>query len=85
MTVVGILHPGEMGAAIAAALRGRGETVLWASAGRSPATAERAKQAGLEDAGDFDALCSRAEILLSVCPTHDSVQVARSASIFGGI
>ncbi len=85
MTVVGILHPGEMGAAVAAALRGRGETVLWASAGRSPATAERAEQAGLEDAGDLDALCSRAEILLSVCPPHAAVAVARSASGFGGI
>ena len=85
MTVVGILHPGEMGAAVAAALRARGETVLWASAGRSPATAERAEQAGLEDAGDLDALCSRAEILLSVCPPHAAVDVARTASGFGGI
>ena len=85
MTVVGILHPGEMGAAVAAALRAHGETVLWASAGRSPATAERAEQAGLEDAGDLDALCSRAEILLSVCPPHAAVDVARTASGFGGI
>ncbi len=85
MTVVGILHPGEMGAAVAATLRGRGETVLWASAGRSPATAERAEQAGLEDAGDLDALCSRAEVLLSVCPPHAAVDVARTASGFGGI
>jgi 3-hydroxyisobutyrate dehydrogenase-like beta-hydroxyacid dehydrogenase len=85
MTVVGILHPGEMGAAVAAALRAHGETVLWASAGRSPATAERAEQAELEDAGDLDALCSRAEILLSVCPPHAAVDVARTASGFGGI
>ncbi len=85
MTVVGILHPGEMGAAVATALRGRGETVLWSSAGRSRATAERAEQAGLEDAGDLDALCSRAEILLSVCPPHAAVDVARSASGFGGV
>ncbi len=85
MTVVGILHPGEMGAAVGAALRAHGETVLWASAGRSPATAERAKQAGLEDAGDLDGLCSRAEILLSVCPPHAAVDVARTTSGFGGI
>jgi len=30
VTVVGLLHPGEMGAAIGAALQTRGETVLWA-------------------------------------------------------
>src|SRR4029077_21203904 len=34
VTVVDVLHPGEMGAAVAAALRARGETVLWASADR---------------------------------------------------
>ena len=85
MTVVGLLHPGEMGAAVAAALRGRGETVLWASTGRSPATAERAQQAGVEDAGDVAELCRRSEILLSVCPPHAAVDVARTARGFGGI
>ncbi|HEY2311313.1 MAG TPA: DUF1932 domain-containing protein, partial [Gaiellaceae bacterium] len=85
MTVVGVLHPGEMGAAIAAALRGGGETVLWASAERSPATAERAKQAGLEDAGNLDELCRRCDVLLSVCPPHAAVDVARAASGFTGI
>jgi 3-hydroxyisobutyrate dehydrogenase-like beta-hydroxyacid dehydrogenase len=84
MTVVGILHPGEMGASVAAALRARGETVLWASAVRSPATAERAAQAGLEDAGDLAELCRRAEILLSVCPPHAAVEVAQATSGFTG-
>jgi len=85
VTVVGILHPGEMGAAVAAVLRNRGETVLWASAGRSAATAERAREAGLEDTGDVAELCRRAEILLSVCPPHAAVEVARGASGFAGI
>jgi 3-hydroxyisobutyrate dehydrogenase-like beta-hydroxyacid dehydrogenase len=85
MTVVGILHPGEMGSAVAATLSARGETVLWASAGRSTATAARAEQAGLEDAGELDELCRRSEILLSVCPPHAAVEVARAASAFGGI
>jgi 3-hydroxyisobutyrate dehydrogenase-like beta-hydroxyacid dehydrogenase len=80
MTVVGLLHPGEMGAAIGGALRGRGETVLWASAGRSAATAERAREAGLEDAGDVAELCRRSEIVLSVCPPHAAVDVARAAT-----
>jgi 3-hydroxyisobutyrate dehydrogenase-like beta-hydroxyacid dehydrogenase len=85
VTVVGILHPGEMGAAVATALRGRGETVLWASAGRSPATAERAGRAGLEDAGDLAELCRRSEIILSVCPPHAAADVAHAASGFAGI
>jgi 3-hydroxyisobutyrate dehydrogenase-like beta-hydroxyacid dehydrogenase len=85
MTVVGLLHPGEMGAAVGAALRERGETVLWASAGRSAATAERARAAGLEDAGDVAELCRRCEILLSICPPHAAVDVARAANGFTGI
>jgi 3-hydroxyisobutyrate dehydrogenase-like beta-hydroxyacid dehydrogenase len=84
VTVVGVLHPGEMGAAVASALRARGETVLWASAGRSAATAERATQAGLEDVGDVGELCRRCEILLSICPPHAAVEVARAAEGFAG-
>jgi 3-hydroxyisobutyrate dehydrogenase-like beta-hydroxyacid dehydrogenase len=83
VTVVGVVHPGEMGAAVAAVL---GEhTVLWAAAGRSPATAERARAAELEDAGDIGELCSRSEILLSICPPHAAIDVARAASGFTGI
>jgi 3-hydroxyisobutyrate dehydrogenase-like beta-hydroxyacid dehydrogenase len=82
---VGILHPGEMGAAVAGALTGRGETVLWASAGRSAATAERAAAVGLEDAGDIAEICRRSEVLLSICPPHAAVDVAEAAGGFGGI
>jgi 3-hydroxyisobutyrate dehydrogenase-like beta-hydroxyacid dehydrogenase len=85
VTVVGLLHPGEMGAALGAALRARGASVLWASAGRSAASADRAEQAGLEDAGDVDQLCRRAELVLSVCPPHAAVEVARAAEGFAGI
>jgi 3-hydroxyisobutyrate dehydrogenase-like beta-hydroxyacid dehydrogenase len=84
VTAVGILHPGEMGAAVAAALRERGEAVLWASAGRSSATAERAQEAGLEDVRDVSELCNRCEVLLSVCPPHAAVDVAREVSGFTG-
>lgn len=46
-TVIGLLHPGEMGAAVAACLTARGHGVRWVSDGRGPATAARAAQAGL--------------------------------------
>jgi 3-hydroxyisobutyrate dehydrogenase-like beta-hydroxyacid dehydrogenase len=82
---VGLLHPGEMGAAIGAALRARGHDVLWASRGRSGATAERAEQAGLVDAGDVEELSRRGDVLISVCPPHAAVDVARSAVGFAGI
>jgi 3-hydroxyisobutyrate dehydrogenase-like beta-hydroxyacid dehydrogenase len=85
VTVVGLLHPGEMGAAVGEVLRAHGETVLWASSDRSEATIERAQAAGLEDVGDVEELCSRSEILLSICPPHAAVDVARATGGFAGI
>jgi 3-hydroxyisobutyrate dehydrogenase-like beta-hydroxyacid dehydrogenase len=82
---VGLLHPGEMGAAIGAALRARGKTVLWTSTGRSPATAERAEEAGLEDVGTIAELGRRSDVILSLCPPHAAVDVARSLTRFAGI
>jgi hypothetical protein len=83
VTVIGVVHPGEMGAAVAGTLRDH--TVLWASAGRSAATAERARTGGLENVGDVGELGRRCEILLSICPPHAPVDVARAASGFTGI
>jgi 3-hydroxyisobutyrate dehydrogenase-like beta-hydroxyacid dehydrogenase len=82
---IGLLHPGEMGAAIGAALRASGQTLLWASAGRSAATAERADGAGLEDVGTIEELSRRSDVILSVCPPHVAVDVARSVTRFAGI
>jgi 3-hydroxyisobutyrate dehydrogenase-like beta-hydroxyacid dehydrogenase len=85
VTVVGLLHPGEMGAAVGGALAGRGIEVLWASAGRSTVTVERAEAPGFEDAGDVAEVCRRCEILLSICPPHAALDVAREAGGFTGI
>jgi 3-hydroxyisobutyrate dehydrogenase-like beta-hydroxyacid dehydrogenase len=85
VTVVGLLHPGEMGAAVGGTLRARGHAVVWASAGRSAATTERAERAGLEDVGGIAEVCRRAEILLSICPPHAAVDVARRGEGFAGI
>jgi 3-hydroxyisobutyrate dehydrogenase-like beta-hydroxyacid dehydrogenase len=83
--IVGLLHPGEMGSAVGATLASRGETVIWASAGRSAATAERAQSAGLEDVGSVEELCRRSDVILSVCPPHAAVEVAEAARGFPGI
>ena len=66
--VIGILHPGAMGVSIAASARNSGSTVYWASEGRSEDTANRAKQANLQDAGSVAALCQTCEVIFSVCP-----------------
>jgi len=74
-----------MGAAVAAALRGAGHHVLWASDGRSDETRRRAEEAGLEDAGSAGELARRSDFALSVCPPHAAVDVAQSVSGFGGV
>jgi 3-hydroxyisobutyrate dehydrogenase-like beta-hydroxyacid dehydrogenase len=83
--VVGLLHPGEMGAAIGAVLRQRGIDVLWASAGRSGDTAARAKAAGLTDVESIGTLAERADVILSVCPPHAARNVASAVGDFEGL
>ncbi len=84
-TIVGLLHPGEMGAAIGRCLTAPGHTVLWASQGRSPATAERAAAAGLTDVGTVAELAGRAQIIFSICPPQAALEVARSVAGFSGL
>jgi 3-hydroxyisobutyrate dehydrogenase-like beta-hydroxyacid dehydrogenase len=73
-----------MGAAIGAALRDGGARVLWASAGRGEETAARAAAAGLEDAGTVEALAKSSDVIVSVCPPHAAIEVARSVGDFAG-
>jgi 3-hydroxyisobutyrate dehydrogenase-like beta-hydroxyacid dehydrogenase len=83
--VIGLLHPGEMGAAVGRCLTGRGHTVLWASQGRSPATQARAKAAGLTDAGTVASVARDAGIILSVCPPHAAADMAWAVHGFRGL
>jgi 3-hydroxyisobutyrate dehydrogenase-like beta-hydroxyacid dehydrogenase len=83
MTAIGLLHPGEMGSALGAALLENGHRVLWASEGRSLETATRA--AAFEDAGSARELARAAEVVLSVCPPHAAREVAASVDGFEGI
>jgi 3-hydroxyisobutyrate dehydrogenase-like beta-hydroxyacid dehydrogenase len=83
--VVGLLHPGEMGAAIGAVLRQRGNDVLWASEDRGDATAARAEAAGLRDVRHVAALVHEASVILSVCPPHAARDVAAAVAGFDGI
>jgi 3-hydroxyisobutyrate dehydrogenase-like beta-hydroxyacid dehydrogenase len=83
--LIGLLHPGEMGAAVGAALTGRGHDVLWASEGRSAETDQRAHEAGLDDAGSVDELARRADVVFSICPPHAAADVARSVGGFEGL
>ena len=82
---IGLLHPGEMGAAIGAALRADGRRVVWASAGRSDATKRRASVADLEDVGETAALCAASDVILSVVPPGEAAAVAATITGFRGV
>lgn len=63
---IGIISPGDMGHAIGAVLVQHGLRVLTTLQGRSPRTVALARQAGITDVGDDEALVREADILLSV-------------------
>jgi 3-hydroxyisobutyrate dehydrogenase-like beta-hydroxyacid dehydrogenase len=80
---VGVLHPGEMGAAVGAAARLNGMRVVWASAGRGEATRTRAAAAGLEDVGTVARLVAESALILSVCPPAAAADVGREVAALG--
>jgi 3-hydroxyisobutyrate dehydrogenase-like beta-hydroxyacid dehydrogenase len=81
---VGLLHPGEMGAAVGAVLRGQGHRVVWASEGRSDETRARAEDAGLEDVGSV-ANVAEADVVFSISPPHAALEVAGAFGSYGGV
>jgi 3-hydroxyisobutyrate dehydrogenase-like beta-hydroxyacid dehydrogenase len=84
VTRIGLLHPGDMGAAIGVALVSAGYPVMWASAGRSDATSRRAANAGLTEVVTIAAMTATADVIVSVCPPDAAVDVAQSVRGFGG-
>jgi 3-hydroxyisobutyrate dehydrogenase-like beta-hydroxyacid dehydrogenase len=74
--VVGVLHPGAMGAAIGSALKPVASAVVWAAAGRSQATSKRAELADLVGVPDVAAVARRCDVIISICPPHAALDVA---------
>jgi 3-hydroxyisobutyrate dehydrogenase-like beta-hydroxyacid dehydrogenase len=83
MTVIGMLHPGEMGAAVGAAARLNGARVMWASEGRGDATRARARDAGLADAGSIARLVADSDLIFSICPPAAAIEVGRKVAGLG--
>lgn len=74
--VIGILHPGVMGASVGSALKPVAGAVIWAAAGRSITTSKRAEIADLVGVPDLAELAARADVIVSVCPPHAARDVA---------
>jgi 3-hydroxyisobutyrate dehydrogenase-like beta-hydroxyacid dehydrogenase len=84
---IALFHPGNMGATIGAAAAASGARVFWASHERGAATRRRAERTGLFDAGTLADALRQADVVLSVCPPHAALDVARAvaAERFSGI
>jgi 3-hydroxyisobutyrate dehydrogenase-like beta-hydroxyacid dehydrogenase len=83
-TTVGLLHPGEMGAAVGQCLADAGHRVLWVPEGRSAATSARAEAAGLVACGLAE-MMRRCDLIMSVAPPHAALDIARQVTGFGGM
>lgn len=77
MTTIALFHPGDMGAALGAALASRGLRVVWASHGRSPQTISRARAAGLDDLETIERASAASDVVISICPPHGALALAR--------
>lgn len=77
---VAILSPGEMGAAVGAALTEVGHDVGWLPAGRSAQTGARADRAGLVAWSGLE----ECDLVLSICPPAAALDTAREVAGFRG-
>ena len=73
---IGILSPGDMGAAIGQALASQGLRVVAALDGRSARTRQLAAEAGLEDVGSVERMVEAADAVLSVLVPAAAVAAA---------
>ncbi|TQK42307.1 3-hydroxyisobutyrate dehydrogenase-like beta-hydroxyacid dehydrogenase [Streptomyces sp. SLBN-118] len=80
MTTVTLLHPGSMGAPLAAQAVLSGHRVLWVAEGRSDLTRSRAEKAGLIPCSSLGEALAASEIVLSVCPPQAAESVAAAVA-----
>ena len=71
---VAIIAQGAMGAGVGARLVERGLRVITSLSGRSAASVQRAKEAGMVAVSDQE--CVQADIFLSICPPSDAMALA---------
>jgi len=77
---VGFLHPGAMGAELAATCLGERR---WVSAGRSEATVRRAEAAGMTVCRSLEELVASCQIIISICPPDAACEVATTVADTG--
>lgn len=78
MTVIGILYPGEMGAAIAEILIAQGRQVVTTNGNRSALTRKRCESAGISALQDLRSVSRAADLVLSVVPPKAVLPIAEA-------
>jgi 3-hydroxyisobutyrate dehydrogenase-like beta-hydroxyacid dehydrogenase len=77
---VALLHPGNMGVTIGAAAATSGARVIWVSENRSKESRRRANEAALIEVENLTDAVGQSDVILSVCPPHAALEVARSVA-----
>jgi len=80
---IGMLHPGAMGVTVGSSIKAGGHRVIWTSEGRSAVTENRALDAGLEDVKSLSELVQESDVIISVCPPHAALDVAKEVITIG--
>lgn len=81
--IIGLLHPGAMGAAVGAQLVSGGHRVRWLPRGRSALTTGRADAAGLLAIGSLSELLADSDVVFSICPPAAASDVAEQVAAHG--
>ncbi|HVS36427.1 MAG TPA: prephenate dehydrogenase/arogenate dehydrogenase family protein [Gemmataceae bacterium] len=77
---IGILYPGELGAALGRILMASGRRVITALEGRGPRTQRLCREVGLEVAASFAEVVRRADVVFSAVPPSAALAVAEQYS-----
>ena len=80
---VAVLHPGAMGASVAAAIGTAGHDVIGVAKGRSQATIDRARGAQVSFIETLEEAMSMVDVVVSICPPEAALDVARDVQETG--
>lgn len=81
MKKIAIQSPGDMGHSVGNALRSHGGLeILTCLAGRSALTRTRAERAGFRDIGDLDTLVREVDMVLSILPPDQAIDMATAVA-----
>jgi hypothetical protein len=80
MPTIGVVSTGELGAALGARFRNAGERVVTTLAGRSPASAELCRAAGIEPLGSLADVLAAVDVFVSCVPPAHAVRLAEDVA-----